>query len=214
VSLPEVSRETAPSRLRLGELFPGSEREIELYAELLTTVGVERGAIGPREADRIWDRHILNCLRVTEFFEQDAEVIDVGSGAGLPGLVIALARPDLKVTLLEPLLRRTVILTEFIEALGIGDRVRVVRARAEDHGGEYRYVTARAVARLEKLLPMCWSLLAPGGEFIVLKGVDAVHEVKEAASLLTRLKAKSVEVIETAGYPEAPQPGRVIRIER
>jgi 16S rRNA (guanine527-N7)-methyltransferase len=178
------------------------------------SVGVDLGAIGPREADRIWERHLLNCLRLAEFFEPDSDVLDVGSGAGLPGLVIALARPDLRVTLLEPLLRRTTLLTEFVQALGLDQRVTVVRSRAEDHRPQYRYVTCRAVARLEKLLPICWPLVAPGGAFLALKGEGAVREVEEAAALLALLKVRSVEVIETAGYPEAPQPGRVIRIER
>jgi 16S rRNA (guanine527-N7)-methyltransferase len=185
-----------------------------LYAGLLAGIGVERGAIGPREANRIWERHILNCLRITEFFEPGSEVLDVGSGAGLPGLVIALARPDLKVTLLEPLSRRTAILTEFIEALGIAERVNIVRARAEDHDRQYKYVTARAVARLAKLLPISWPLVAPGGVFFALKGEGAQLEVDEAAAVIAKLKARSVQVIETAGFPEAPQPGRVIRIER
>jgi 16S rRNA (guanine527-N7)-methyltransferase len=175
---------------------------------------VERGAIGPREADRIWERHILNCLSLAELIEPGAEVLDVGSGAGLPGLVIALARPDLKVTLLDPLLRRTNLLIEFVEELGLGDRVTVVRARAEEHRQRYRYVTARAVARLSKLLPICWPLVVPGGTFLALKGEGAAAEVAEAADLSAELKPRSVEVIETAGYPEAPQPGRVIRIER
>jgi 16S rRNA (guanine527-N7)-methyltransferase len=210
----EVSRETEPTPERLAELFPGSEREIALYAALLTSVGVERGALGPREADRIWERHLLNCRRVADFFAPNSEVLDVGSGAGLPGLVIALARPDLRIILLEPLLRRTTLLTEFVEALGVGPRVSVIRSRAEDHHHQYRYVTSRAVARLEKLLPICWPLIAPEGTFLALKGEGATSEVAAAAPLLARLKVKSVEVIETAGYPEAPQPGRVIRIER
>lgn len=198
----------------MSELFPGSERQIALYASLLISTGVERGAIGPREADRIWERHLFNCLGVAELIEAGAEVLDVGSGAGLPGLVIALARPDLKITLLEPLLRRTTLLTEFVEALGVGGRVTVIRERAQDHRRQYRYVTARAVANLAKLLPICWPLVAPGGVLLALKGEGAAREVEEATDLLARFKVKRVEVVETRGYPEAPQPGRVIRIER
>lgn len=177
-------------------------------------MGVERGAIGPREADRLWERHLLNCLGVAELIEPNAEVIDVGSGAGLPGLVIALARPDLKITLLEPLLRRATMLSEFVAELNLGDRVTVVRGRAEDHQRRYKYVTARAVAALTKLLPITWPLVAPGGTLLALKGEGAAREVEEAAPLLAKLKVARVEVVETRGYPEAPQPGRVIRIER
>ena len=175
---------------------------------------MERGAIGPREADRIWERHLLNCLGVAALFDHKAEVLDVGSGAGLPGLVIAIARPDLQITLLEPLLRRATLLTEFVEALELGARVTVKRERAQEHRRQYRYVTARAVSSLTKLLPICWPLIAPGGMLLAVKGEGAVREVEEAKDLLARLKATRVEVLETQGYPEAPQPGRVIRIER
>lgn len=175
---------------------------------------MERGAIGPREAERIWERHLLNCLGVTELIEPGIEVLDVGSGAGLPGLVIALARPDLTITLLEPLLRRATLLTEFVEALDLGGRVTVIRGRAEEHRRQYRCVTARAVANLGKLLPICWPLVAPDGVLLALKGEGVAREVEEAVELLTKLKVKRVEVIQTRGYPEAPQPGRVIRIER
>ena len=198
----------------MSELFPGAESQIALYASLLVTTGVERGAIGPREIERIWERHLLNCLGVAELFEPESEVLDVGSGAGLPGLVIALARPDLRITLLEPLLRRATLLTEFIEALELGDRVFLVRQRAQDHRGQYRQVTARAVASLSKLLPICWPLVAPGGALLALKGAGADQEIEQAADLLAQLKVSKVEVVQTPGYPEAPQPGRVIRIER
>ncbi len=188
--------------------------QIALYASLLVSVGVERGAIGPREADRIWERHIFNCLAVADLIEPQAQLLDVGSGAGLPGLVIALARPDLKVTLLEPLLRRATLLSEFVQALALGERVTVIRGRAEEHQSQYRHVTARAVANLGKLLPICWPLVGPGGVLLALKGEGAAREVEEAADLIATLGVKRVEVIETRGYPEAPQPGRVIRIER
>lgn len=180
----------------------------------MTTIGVERGAIGPREADRIWERHLLNCLAVTDLFDSNSEVLDVGSGAGLPGLVIALARPDLKLTLLEPLLRRSAMLEEFVEELGVGARVTVVRGRAQDHQKEYKYVTARAVASLEKLLTICWPLVAMGGQLLALKGEGADREVEVAQPLLTKLKVRRVEVVQSHGYPEADQPGRVICIER
>ncbi|OIQ74738.1 ribosomal RNA small subunit methyltransferase G [mine drainage metagenome] len=151
---------------------------------------------------------------MAELIPPEVELLDIGSGAGLPGLVIALARPDLKITLLEPLLRRATMLSEFIAELGLEGRVRVVRERAEEHKQQYRYVTARAVASLTKLLPMAWPLLSPGGVLLAMKGEGAAREVEEAAALLAKLKVRQVEVVETRGYPEAPQPGRVIRIER
>ena len=164
--------------------------------------------------DRIWGRHLLNCLGVTPVFDQNSEVLDVGSGAGLPGLVIALARPDLRVTLLEPLLRRSAMLDEFVEDLGLGARVTVVRGRAQDHQHEYKYVTARAVASLEKLLKICWPLLASDGVLLALKGEGAMRELEAARPLLAKLKARRTTVLQSPGYPEALQPGRVIRIER
>ena len=177
-------------------------------------MGVERGAVGPRETNRIWGRHLLNCLGVAALIEPNSEVLDVGSGAGLPGLVIALARPDLKITLLEPLLRRAALLGEFVAELGVGSQVTVVRERAQEHQKTYKYVTARAVASLERLLIICWPLVAGHGALLALKGEGADREVSEAQPLLSKLKVRGVEVIENPGYPEAHQPGRVIRIER
>ena len=175
---------------------------------------MERGAVGPRETDRIWERHLLNCLGVASLIEPNSEVLDVGSGAGLPGLVIALARPDLKITLLEPLLRRAALLGEFVEELGVSSQVTVVRERAQEHQKTYKYVTARAVASLERLLTICWPLVAAPGALLALKGEGANREVEEAQPLLTKLQVRRVEVVLSPGYPEADQPGRVIRIER
>ena len=134
----EVSRETLIARH-----FPDVER-VHAYAKFLETAGIERGLIGPREADRIWERHILNCLPVTTLFTEGATVFDIGSGAGLPGIVIALARPDLKVTLIEPLERRVEFLQEAVEGLDI----QVIRGRSQDVKLTAHYVTARAVAPL------------------------------------------------------------------
>lgn len=188
--------------------------QIVEYATLLTSVGVERGAVGPGEVGRIWERHILNCRLAADLFTEGASLIDVGSGAGLPGLIFALARTDLKVTLLEPLQRRVALLELFVERLGLGKQVTVLRGRAEEQSQQYEYVTARAVAKLNRLLQLCWPLVAPGGSLIALKGAGVAAEVLDAAPLLARLKAESVEVLEIPGYPEAPEPGRVIRIRR
>ena len=161
----------------------------ERYAELLATDGVLRGLIGPREAPRLWDRHLLNSAILGEVVAEGATVADVGSGAGLPGLALAIARPDLSVTLLEPLLRRTRFLDEAVESLGLGDRVEVVRGRAEELHGRRTWdvVTARAVAPLERLARWCLPLATAGGELVAMKGASAVDELEEAWPALRAL---------------------------
>ena len=121
----------APECVR--ELYGASVASIERYVDILLSAGAEWGLIGPRETDRVWDRHILNSAALSELIEPDLSVVDVGSGAGLPGIPLALLRPDVGVTLLEPLLRRSTFLTQTVDELGITNRVSVVRGRAEDH---------------------------------------------------------------------------------
>lgn len=149
------------------------------YAELLVTDGVVRGVIGPREAPRIWERHLINCAVTSEMIDTNASVVDVGSGAGLPGIVLAIARPDLTITLVEPLARRTAFLSEAVSALGLDATVTVVRARAEDLAGgrPTEVVTARAVAPLDRLASWCLPLVAVGGSLLALKGASAAAEV-------------------------------------
>src|SRR5262249_21205305 len=142
------------------------------YAELLVTDGVVRGLVGPREAPRIWERHLLNCAVVADLIPSGATVIDVGSGAGLPGLVLAVARPASAVLLGEPLARRSAFLCEAVTTLGL-DRTTVVRARAEESVGKLPLagvVTARAVAPLDRLAGWCLPLTAIGGRLLALKG--------------------------------------------
>lgn len=148
--------------------------------------------LGPREGDRLWDRHVLNSIALSPLLPEGSAVVDVGSGAGLPGLPLALLRPDLTVTLLESLLRRTEFLQLAIDELGLGDRVRVVRARAEEHRGRYDVVTARAVAPLERLVGWCSSLIAPGGLMVALKGASASAELAAAAGALRRDRLSGV----------------------
>jgi len=155
--------------------FPERESQALAYAEFLRSAGIERGLIGPREAERIWDRHILNCIPVSTLMKPGASVLDIGSGAGLPGIVIALARPDLKVTLLEPLQRRVNFLEEAVAGLGI----EVIRGKAESIKGEYDYVTARAVAPLSKLWQISKHLIKPGGSLLAMKGEAAALEAAE-----------------------------------
>lgn len=168
------------------------------YADLLAGAGVERGLIGPREVDRLWDRHILNSAAVGELIEPGARVLDIGSGAGLPGLPLAIARPDLTVTLIEPMLRRSDFLAEAVDALGLD--VAVVRARAEERAavrelGGADVVTSRAVADLLKLARWSVPLLRPDGRMLALKGERAEAEVAEHRAAMSRLGATDVEVV-------------------
>lgn len=178
------------------------------YADLLVGPGVERGLLGPREVDRVWERHILNCAALAELIEPGARVVDVGSGAGLPGLPLAIARPDLVVTLVEPMLRRTDFLTEAVDALGLA--VTVVRGRAEDAAvragaADADVVVSRAVADLEKLARWSLPLLRPGGRMLALKGERAEAEVAERGPAMARLGASGIEVVRCgAGYLSPP----------
>ena len=169
----KVSRETL-----LTQYFPGQEEEIRAYAEFLTTAGIERGLIGPREGERIWERHIFNCLPVTQLLPEGASLFDIGSGAGLPGIVIALARPDLKVTLIEPLERRVEFLNEAVAAIAAGGvEIEVIRGRAQDVKKSADFVTARAVAPMEKLKKMSWHMVKTGGSLLAMKGESAATEM-------------------------------------
>ncbi len=162
--------------------------DLTAYAELLADVGVTRGLIGPREVPRLWDRHLLNCAVVAPAVRPGASVVDVGSGAGLPGLVWAVLRPDLEIVLLEPRQTRADFLTEAASALGLG-HVRVDRSRAEDVVGRYRadVVTARAVAPLERLLGWTLPLLRPGGRLLAFKGRSAADELAAARGTLSAM---------------------------
>lgn len=167
------------------------------YAELLATDGVVRGLIGPREVPRLWDRHLVNCALLAELLPQGAEVCDIGSGAGLPGLVLAIARPDLQLTLVEPLLRRTTFLEEVVGDLGLHG-VEVVRGRAESLHGSRRFavVTSRAVAPLDRLLGWSMPLVEPTGALVAMKGSSVSDEIVAAAPLLRELGCATPEVHE------------------
>ena len=153
--------------------FPEREGAIRAYADFLKGPGIERGLIGPREGERIWDRHIFNCLPVTQLLPEGTTLFDIGSGAGLPGIVIALARPDIQVTLIEPLERRVEFLKEATEGLNI----EVIRGRAQDVKKTAHFVTARAVAPLEKLKKMSWHMVKTGGALLAMKGESAAAEM-------------------------------------
>ena len=187
----EVSRETTISKY-----FPGQKDAIRAYAELLTTAGIERGLIGPREGERIWERHIFNCLPITQLLPQGASLFDIGSGAGLPGIVIALARPDLKVTLIEPLERRVEFLNEAVAAIAAGGvEIEVIRGRAQDVKKSADFVTARAVAPMEKLKKMSWHMVKTGGSLLAMKGESAANEmVGIKGAELHEIKLEGIEL--------------------
>jgi 16S rRNA (guanine527-N7)-methyltransferase len=184
------------------------------YAGLLATDGVVRGLIGPREAPRIWDRHLINCAVVSEMIRFGASVVDVGSGAGLPGIVLAVARPDLRITLVEPLARRTAFLSEAVTALGLDSTVTVVRGRAEDLAGfAADVVTARAVAPLDRLAGWCLPLAAVGGRLLALKGASAADEVAEHRDAIERLGGGD-PVVTLCGVGVIEPPTTVVEIVR
>ncbi len=184
----DVSRETV-AESRAKERWPAAFELLKRYHQWLCVAGVERGLVGPREIERMWDRHINNSAVLEELVPPDVSVIDVGSGAGLPGIPLAIVRPDLKITLLEPLARRVDYLKEVINDLGLDSRVEVVRARAEDpaaKGLSANVVTGRAVASLAKLIGWCWPLVKPGGQILMIKGQSATEEIEAASSILRR----------------------------
>jgi len=187
------------------------------YAELLATDGVVRGLIGPREAPRLWDRHLINCAVLGEMIPIGASVVDVGSGAGLPGIVLAVARPDLTITLVEPLARRTAFLSEAVTKLGLDATVTVVRSRAEDFAGgppvAADVVTARAVAPLDRLAGWCLPLAAVGGRLLALKGASAADEVAEHRAAIARLGGAE-PVIALCGVGVIEPPATVVEIVR
>ncbi len=184
----DVSRETV-AESNAKERWPEVFDLLKRYHQWLCVAGVERGLVGPREIDRMWDRHINNSAVLEELVPHGVSVIDVGSGAGLPGIPLAIVRPDLKITLLEPLARRVDYLNEVIADLGLSDRVDVVRGRAEEPAAKKLsadVVTGRAVASLSKLISWCWPLVKPGGQILMIKGQTATEEVEAALPVLRR----------------------------
>jgi 16S rRNA (guanine527-N7)-methyltransferase len=202
MSVPVVAREV------FGDALPVAER----YAGLLATAGVERGLIGPREADRLWDRHLLNCAVVAELIRTGADVIDLGSGAGLPGIVLGIIRPDLSVVLLEPLLRRVTFLSECVAELGL-ENVTVRRARAEEAAGSLsgHVVTARAVAPLDRLLRWGMPLLRTGGQLLAFKGERAGAELEAIEPDLRSFGARTAELLQV-GHGKVEPPATIVRV--
>lgn len=186
------------------------------YAEMLAGAGTEWGILGPREVDRVWDRHLLNCAVVEELLEANEQVVDIGSGAGLPGVPVAIARPDLRVTLVESLSRRTEFLRGVVSELGLD--VDVVRGRAEDPTVQTRVggsdaVMSRAVATLDKLSRWSLPLLGPGGRMLAIKGERASEEVRQYRRVMSGLGAVNVRVVKCGASFLSP-PATVVVAQR
>jgi len=182
----ELPAPPAAANAVFGEALPA----ITEYARMLATDGVVRGLIGPREIPRLWDRHLLNCAVLTELIDPGLTVVDVGSGAGLPGMVLAVLRPDLRVTLVESLARRVAFIEECRDALQL-TTLTVLRGRAEEPATVSQLapadvVTARAVAPLDRLARWCLPLLHPGGRLLAIKGESAPREVETHRVAVTR----------------------------
>lgn len=198
------------------EVFGDRLETAERYAAILAGAGVEWGLIGPREVDRLWDRHILNSSALGELLAPDERVADIGSGAGLPGIPLALARPDVHVTLIEPLLRRSEFLREAVDELGLD--VAVVRGRAEDSEvrqsvGEMDVVTSRAVASLDKLTRWSMPLLRVDGRMLALKGERAEAEIEEHRRVMASLGAVDARVVK-CGVNYLNPPVTVVAVRR
>lgn len=195
-------------------VFGGALPVLRAYADLLAGPGVQRGLLGPREAPRLWDRHLLNCAALSDLVAPGAVVLDLGSGAGLPGLVIAARRPDLTVVLVEPLLRRATFLREVVDVLGLPSVV-VRRARAEELAGSMSVdvVTARAVAPLDRLVGWSLPLLHPGGRLLALKGDRADQELADTRHAVQRAGGVDARVVDV-GEEHCGTWARVVVVER
>ncbi len=198
----------------LSDRYPDAAAGLAAYVRLLATDGVVRGLIGPRETTRLWSRHVANCAVIEELVPDGVRIADVGSGAGLPGLPLALVRQDLRVVLVEPLLRRATFLGEAVAALGLTERVEVVRGRAEDQSGlGFDVVTARAVAPLDRLAGWTLPLVRVEGVLLALKGEGAAEEVAASQQALERVGGGRAEVL-TCGVGVVDPPTTVVRVVR
>ena len=193
-------------------LYRDNYKTIRQYVDILASRGVDWGLIGPREIGRLWERHILNSIALESLIPEGCRVADVGSGAGLPGIPLAILRPDLEMTLIEPMLRRSNFLTEAIDELGLDDRVSVVRGRAEDADLHVDVVVSRAVAKLATLINWTADLIVESGSLLALKGQSADDEVVKAKKELSKRRL-SAEVLLIRADP-ASDVTRAVRVRR
>ena len=193
-------------------LYRDNYKTIRQYVDILASRGVDWGLIGPREIGRLWERHILNSIALESLIPEGCRVADVGSGAGLPGIPLAILRPDLEMTLIEPMLRRSNFLTEALDELGLDDRVTVVRGRAEDVDLHVDVVVSRAVAKLATLINWTADLIVESGSLLALKGQSADDEVVKAKKELSKRRL-SAEVLLIRADPAADVT-RAVRVRR
>ena len=193
-------------------LYRDNYKTIRQYVDILVSRGVDWGLIGPREIGRLWERHILNSIALESLIPEGCRVADVGSGAGLPGIPLAILRPDLEMTLIEPMLRRSNFLTEALDELGLDDRVSVVRGRAEDADLHVDVVVSRAVAKLATLINWTADLIVDSGSLLALKGQSADDEVVKAKKELSKRRL-SAEVLLIRADPAADVT-RAVRVRR
>jgi len=193
-------------------LYRDNYKTIRQYVDILASRGVDWGLIGPREIGRLWERHILNSIALESLIPEGCRVADVGSGAGLPGIPLAILRPDLEMTLIEPMLRRSNFLTEALDELGLDDRVTVVRGRAEDVDLHVDVVVSRAVAKLATLINWTADLIVDSGSILALKGQSADDEVVKAKKELSKRRL-SAEVLLIRADP-ASDVTRAVRVRR
>ncbi|WP_246857748.1 16S rRNA (guanine(527)-N(7))-methyltransferase RsmG [Oerskovia sp. KBS0722] len=210
----DVSRETLADSPEVRAYFGDAYPAVARFAEMLHDQGELRGLIGPREVPRIWERHILNSAAVVQFLPGEGTIADIGSGAGLPGIVIAAMRPGAQVLLIEPMERRCAWLSEVVDELELSN-VEVKRGRAEEYHGAFQCeaVTSRAVAALEKLARMSLPLVERGGEMVVLKGRNVINEIEPARKVLRKYKTEEPEVLEASSV-EGVEPTTVLRVRR
>lgn len=188
------------------------DEAIKRYVDILTRRGIEWGLLGPREPERIWERHIFNCAALSQVVPKGVTVRDIGSGAGLPGLVLAIQRPDLQVELVESLLRRSEFLQLAVDELALGDRVSVVRARAEELSTVPDVITCRAVAPLDKLVAWCDPALRGGAQLMALKGERAQSELEATRGLLGRRGL--IGEVRSVRAHQLSEPTQVVIVER
>lgn len=210
--------EESAAEAALLSLYPFASKRLKIYVDILTRRGIPWGLLGPHEGDKLWSRHVANSIALVPAIPEGVSVADVGSGAGLPGIPLALVRPDLQLVLLEPLQRRAEFLNLAVEELGVGDRVTVLRQRSEDYSpvGDlpevFDIVTCRAVAPLKKLLGWTAAMFLPHGQLLALKGASAEQEIAKAQKVLRQLDCVA-EVLELS-LPDGLQGTRAIRLHR